>query len=159
MQHNGSVTCVKFIFSERAGGPSFQLVSCGADKNFILRQIQPKSRKTHEFSSVKTFLSAFQQGKTTIELDITVASTVTSKTPLFDLEIDTNGKHVLLACQDACIRVYNISNGKHSKTLRNSQNISDSQSTFIKMAVDPSGYYVAGKILSGVASIIIFIWK
>jgi len=52
-------------------------------------------------------------------LEARVNSTVTSKTPLFDLDTDTNGKHVLVACQDACVRVYNVSSGKHSKTLRN----------------------------------------
>jgi len=71
-----------------------------------------------------------------------VSSVVTSKTPLFDLELDPAGKHVLVACQDACVRVYNVSTGKHSKTLR-SNNPNIVLGTIIKVTLDPSGYYVA----------------
>ena len=144
-QHTGSVTCVKFIFSERVDPPVFQLVSCGADKNLILREFVPKKGQADDFASEKKFLAAVQNGSLATDLDVQVTSIVTSKTPLFDLETDANGKHALVACQDACIRVYNVVNGKHSKTLRNSASQSQGASlpSFIKVSCDPTYAYVA----------------
>ena len=43
---------------------------------------------------------------------------VTGKTTLYDMELDLSRKHILTACQDRSIRVYNVSNGKHSKTFK-----------------------------------------
>jgi hypothetical protein len=36
------------------------------------------------------------------------------------MEVDCSQKHVLTACQDRNIRVYNVSSGKHSKTFKGS---------------------------------------
>lgn len=45
---------------------------------------------------------------------------VAGKTTLYDMEIDCTQKHVITACQDRNIRVYNINSGKHSKTFEGS---------------------------------------
>lgn len=42
------------------------------------------------------------------------------KTTLYDMEVDSSQKHVLTACQDRNIRVYNVTTGKHSKTFKGS---------------------------------------
>lgn len=42
------------------------------------------------------------------------------KTTLYDMEVDSGQKHVLTACQDRNIRVYNVTTGKHSKTFKGS---------------------------------------
>ena len=42
------------------------------------------------------------------------------KTTLYDMEVDVSHKHVITACQDRNIRVYNVSSGKHSKTFKGS---------------------------------------
>ena len=36
------------------------------------------------------------------------------------MEADQSQKHILTACQDRNVRVYNTSTGKHSKTFRGS---------------------------------------
>ena len=36
------------------------------------------------------------------------------------MEVDSGQKHILTACQDRNIRVYNVSSGKHSKTYKGS---------------------------------------
>jgi WD40 repeat protein len=122
------------------------VVSCGADKTLVLRQLVPKSGGgTERFSTERSFLSALEEGELIGNLEVRVGAIVTSKTPLFDLDTDGNGKHVLVACQDASVRVYNVSSGKHSKTLRNPALAAHGGTvpTIIKVTVDPSGYYVA----------------
>lgn len=42
------------------------------------------------------------------------------KTTLYDMEVDSGQKHVLTACQDRNIRVYNVTTGKHNKTFKGS---------------------------------------
>ena len=42
------------------------------------------------------------------------------KTTLYDMEVDCGQKHILTACQDRNIRVYNVANAKHSKTFKGS---------------------------------------
>lgn len=42
------------------------------------------------------------------------------KTTLYDMEVDSGQKHVLTACQDRNIRVYNVATGKHNKTFKGS---------------------------------------
>ncbi|KAF4524053.1 hypothetical protein B566_EDAN013207 [Ephemera danica] len=68
------------------------MASCGADKSIIFRQLQPFAR----------------------------GHNVAGKTTLYDMEVDAGQKHVLTACQDRNIRVYNVSSGKHSKTFKGS---------------------------------------
>lgn len=36
------------------------------------------------------------------------------------MEVDCGQKYILTACQDRNIRVYNVANGKHSKTFKGS---------------------------------------
>ena len=124
---------------------TLHIVSCGADKTLVLRHLTPKNGASEKFSTERSFFSALEQGELVGNLEVVVNSIVTSKTPLFDLDTDANGKHVLVACQDACVRVYNVSSGKHSKTLRNPAMTQQGGSvpTIIKVTVDPSGYYVA----------------
>ncbi|KMQ93819.1 mitogen-activated protein kinase-binding protein 1 [Lasius niger] len=62
------------------------------------------------------------------------------KTTLYDMEVDSGQKHVLTACQDRNIRVYNVTTGKHNKTFKGS--VSDDGS-LIKVVLDASGIYVA----------------
>lgn len=45
---------------------------------------------------------------------------IAGKTTLYDMEVDSGQKHILTACQDRNIRVYNVSSGKHSKTYKGS---------------------------------------
>lgn len=45
---------------------------------------------------------------------------VAGKTTLYDMEVDSGQKHILTACQDRNIRVYNVNSGKHSKTFKGS---------------------------------------
>lgn len=51
------------------------------------------------------------------------------------MEVDAGQKHVLTACQDRNIRVYNATSGKHSKTFKGS--VSEDGS-LIKVFIDPS---------------------
>lgn len=44
---------------------------------------------------------------------------ISGKTTFYDMEIDPKQKHILIACQDRNIRVYN-SYGKHTKTFKGS---------------------------------------
>lgn len=129
------MTSVKFLISDRTIPTSVHVISCGADKNLVFRQLICKGS---EQADPLDLLQADYAG----EVEVHVSSVVTSKTPLFDLELDSGGKHVLVACQDACVRVYNVLSGKHSKTLR-SNNPNIVLATIIKVTVDPSGYYVA----------------
>ncbi|CAG7784804.1 unnamed protein product [Allacma fusca] len=145
-EHTGSVTSVKFLFSERTSPPSLQVISCGADKNLVFRQIVFKKNFINNADDLteRTFLKAAMHMDFSSNVEVQVNSVVTSKTPLFDLETDSSGKHVLVACQDASVRVYNVSSGKHSKTLRSVSNNSNANiGTIIKVTLDPSGYFVA----------------
>lgn len=45
---------------------------------------------------------------------------IAGKTTLYDMEVDSGQKHILTACQDRNIRVYNVNSGKHSKTYKGS---------------------------------------
>lgn len=137
-EHKGSVTSVKFLISDRTIPQSLHVISCGADKNLVFRQLMCKGSDQGSMADPLEMLKPDWSG----DMEVHVTSVVTSKTPLFDLELDSGGKHVLVACQDACVRVYNVSTGKHSKTLR-SNNPNVVLGTIIKVTVDPSGYYVA----------------
>nr|CAD7458549.1 unnamed protein product [Timema tahoe] len=65
---------------------------------------------------------------------------VAGKTTLYDMEVDSGQKHILTACQDRSIRVYNVNTGKHSKSFKGS--ISEDGS-LIKVVLDNSGIYAA----------------
>lgn len=48
------------------------------------------------------------------------------------MEVDSNHKHVLTACQDRNIRVYNTQTGKHTKTFKGS---ASDEGTLIKVCI------------------------
>jgi len=45
---------------------------------------------------------------------------IVGKTTFYDMESDQSQKHILTACQDRSVRVYNTSTGKNSKTFKGS---------------------------------------
>lgn len=45
---------------------------------------------------------------------------ISGKTTFYDMEIDLQQKHIMTACQDRNIRIYNTSSGKHTKTFKGS---------------------------------------
>ncbi|XP_025993877.1 mitogen-activated protein kinase-binding protein 1 isoform X7 [Solenopsis invicta] len=116
--HSSSITAVRF-FNQLNQINQIQMVSCGADKSIIFRQLQSTPGGMPQFARGRN-----AQGKTT----------------LYDMEVDSGQKHVLTACQDRNIRVYNVTTGKHSKTFKGS--VSDDGS-LIKVVLDASGIYVA----------------
>ncbi|KAG7212590.1 hypothetical protein KM043_012885 [Ampulex compressa] len=116
--HSSSITAVRF-FNQTNQGNQIQMVSCGADKSIIFRQLQSTPGGAPQFARGHN-----AQGKTT----------------LYDMEVDSGQKHVLTACQDRNIRVYNVATGKHSKTFKGSVG---EDGSLIKVVLDASGIYVA----------------
>ncbi|XP_043289127.1 mitogen-activated protein kinase-binding protein 1 isoform X8 [Venturia canescens] len=116
--HSSSITAVRF-FSQNNQADQIQMVSCGADKSIIFRQLQSMPDSPPQFARGHN-----AQGKTT----------------LYDMEVDSGQKHVLTACQDRNIRVYNVTTGKHSKTFKGSVG---EDGSLIKVVLDASGIYVA----------------
>ncbi|XP_020714227.1 uncharacterized protein LOC101454210 isoform X3 [Ceratitis capitata] len=108
--HSSSITSIRFVGS----GLSFQMISCGADKSIMFRTFQG---------------NIFLRGTNT-----------SGKTTLYDMEVDSNAKHILTACQDRNIRVYGTQNAKHTKTFKGSHS---DEGSLIKLSLDPSGIYVA----------------
>ncbi|XP_023288877.1 mitogen-activated protein kinase-binding protein 1 isoform X2 [Orussus abietinus] len=116
--HSSSITAVRF-FNQTNQPNQIQMVSCGADKSIIFRQLQATPGGFPQFARGHN-----AQGKTT----------------LYDMEVDSGQKHVLTACQDRNIRVYNVTTGKHSKTFKGSVG---EDGSLIKVVLDASGIYVA----------------
>ncbi|KAK2583707.1 hypothetical protein KPH14_009627 [Odynerus spinipes] len=116
--HSSSITAVRF-FNQTNQSNQLQMVSCGADKSIIFRQLQSTPGGMPQFARGHN-----AQGKTT----------------LYDMEVDSGQKHVLTACQDRNIRVYNVTTGKHSKTFKGSVG---EDGSLIKVVLDSSGIYVA----------------
>lgn len=108
--HSSSITSVRFIGS----GLQFQMISCGADKSIIFRHFQNNQ---------------FLRG-----------NNCSGKTTLYDMEVDSNSKHILTACQDRSIRVYGTQNAKHTKTFKGSPS---DDGSLIKLSLDASGIYIA----------------
>lgn len=108
--HSSSITSVKFI----GVGSVFQMVSCGADKSIIFR--------------------TFQNGQ------FLRGNNCSGKNTLYDMEIDSNSKHILTACQDRNIRIYGTQNAKHTKTFKGSHS---DEGSLIKLSLDLSGIYIA----------------
>ncbi|XP_053594932.1 mitogen-activated protein kinase-binding protein 1 isoform X1 [Microplitis demolitor] len=115
--HSSSITAVRFFKTTQSD--KIQMVSCGADKSIIFRQLQMTPGGSPQFVRDHN-----AQGKTT----------------LYDMEVDSGQKHVLTACQDRNIRVYNVATGKHSKTFKGSVG---EDGSLIKVVLDASGIYVA----------------
>ncbi|XP_039299176.1 mitogen-activated protein kinase-binding protein 1 [Nilaparvata lugens] len=108
--HSSSITAVRFLNTQN----QLQMVSCGADKSIIFRQLQG---------------GQFSRGHN-----------AAGKTTLYDMEVDCMQKHILTACQDRNIRVYSINSGKHTKTFKGSVG---EDGSLIKVSLDPSGIIVA----------------
>ncbi|XP_069702772.1 mitogen-activated protein kinase-binding protein 1-like isoform X3 [Periplaneta americana] len=114
--HSSSITAVRFLNTH----DQLQMVSCGADKSIIFRQLQGTPGGTQ---------CQFARGHN-----------IAGKTTLYDMEVDSGQKHILTACQDRNIRVYNVSSGKHSKTYKGSVG---EDGSLIKVVLDSSGIYSA----------------
>ncbi|XP_046383453.1 mitogen-activated protein kinase-binding protein 1 isoform X1 [Ischnura elegans] len=115
--HSSSITAVRFLNMHG----QLQMVSCGADKSIIFRQLQSSGSPDNPWQ--------FSRGHN-----------VAGKTTLYDMEVDSGQKHVLTACQDRNIRVYNVGSGKHSKTFKGSVG---EDGSLIKVVLDASGIYAA----------------
>ncbi|XP_066252026.1 uncharacterized protein Wdr62 isoform X1 [Euwallacea similis] len=112
--HSSSITAVRFLNQTN----NLQMVSCGADKSLIFRSLEEMN------------------GRMQFARD----HNATGKTTLYDMEVDTNQKHVLTACQDRNVRVYSVNNGKHTKTFKGS---TGDDGSLIKVVLDRSGIYLA----------------
>lgn len=94
--HSSSITAVRFLSTASS---ALQMVSCGADKSIIFRQLAGTPQGAPQFS----------RGQNAI-----------GKATLYDMDVDTGQKHVLTACQDRNVRVYSVQNGKHTKSFKGS---------------------------------------
>ncbi|XP_013176440.1 PREDICTED: mitogen-activated protein kinase-binding protein 1-like isoform X2 [Papilio xuthus] len=123
-EHSSSITAVRFL-SSSAG---LQMVSCGADKTILFRQLKTTQDGSYQFAR---------------------GQNVSGRTTLYDMEVDAGGRHILTACQDRNVRVYSAAHGRHTKTFRGT---TAEDGTLIKVALDSSGIYLAtsstDKILS-----------
>jgi len=114
--HSSSITAVRFLPGQNSDG--IQMVSCGADKSIIFRDVNT--------------------GPDGISLSR--ANHIVGKTTLYDMELDRAGKHILTACQDRNIRVYSVAGAKQTKTFKGS---ASEDGTLIKVVLDRSGIYCA----------------
>ncbi|XP_045770554.1 mitogen-activated protein kinase-binding protein 1 isoform X6 [Maniola jurtina] len=123
-EHSSSITAVRFLSS----GSGLQMVSCGADKTILFRQLRTTQDGSYQFAR---------------------GQNVSGRTTLYDMEVDAGGRHILTACQDRNVRVYSAAHGRHTKTFRGT---TAEDGTLIKVALDSSGIYLAtsstDKILS-----------
>lgn len=108
--HSSSITSIKFV----GAGLNFQMISCGVDKSILFRQYQNNQ---------------FHRGVH-----------CSGKSTLYDMEVDSNSKHIMTACQDRNIRVYSTQNAKHTKTFKGSHS---DEGSLVKLSLDPSGIYLA----------------
>lgn len=92
--HSSSITAVRFLNQ----GNHTQMVSCGADKSLIFRSLDEQSGKPQ----------------------FTREHNASGKSTLYDMEVDTGHKHVLTACQDRNVRIYNVNTGKYTKSFKGS---------------------------------------
>ncbi|CAH0761745.1 unnamed protein product [Diatraea saccharalis] len=122
--HSSSITAVRFLNS----GGGLQMVSCGADKTILFRQLRTMQDGSYQFAR---------------------GQNVSGRSTLYDMEVDAGGRHILTACQDRNVRVYSAAHGRHTKTFRGT---TAEDGTLIKVALDSSGIYLAtsstDKILS-----------
>ncbi|XP_072948676.1 mitogen-activated protein kinase-binding protein 1-like [Epargyreus clarus] len=123
-EHSSSITAVRFLSSNNG----LQMVSCGADKTILFRQLRTTADGSYQFAR---------------------GQNVSGRTTLYDMEVDAGGRHILTACQDRNVRVYSAAHGRHTKTFRGT---TAEDGTLIKVALDNSGIYLAtsstDKILS-----------
>jgi mitogen-activated protein kinase binding protein 1 len=63
---------------------------------------------------------SFEQANGNSQVQFARGHNIVGKTTFYDMESDQSQKHILTACQDRSVRVYNTSTGKHSKTFKGS---------------------------------------
>ncbi|XP_057678676.1 mitogen-activated protein kinase-binding protein 1-like isoform X1 [Corythoichthys intestinalis] len=114
-EHSSSITAVRFA---AASDGKVRLISCGADKSIYFRTAHASEGRTE-----------FRCCHHTVR-----------KTTLYDMGVDPCSKHAAVGCQDRCIRIFNVNNGKQKKLFKGS--LSDDGS-LLKVQIDPSGQYVA----------------
>ncbi|XP_029302566.1 WD repeat-containing protein 62 isoform X2 [Cottoperca gobio] len=112
--HSASITAVKFT----GESPEVRMVSCGADKSIYFQTAEqtaggPLFSRSHH---------------------------VVEKTTLYDMDLDSSRTHVVIACQDRNVRVYNVETGKLKKCLKGS---SSDEGALLKVQMDPSGSFFA----------------
>ncbi|XP_023335709.1 mitogen-activated protein kinase-binding protein 1 isoform X3 [Eurytemora carolleeae] len=115
--HSSSITAVRFLPNQ--GQEGIQMVSCGADKSIIFRDVNTED----------------SQG-----ISLNRVNHIVGKTTLYDMELDRSGKHILTACQDRSIRVYSVAGAKQTKSFKGS---ASEDGTLIKVVLDRSGIYCA----------------
>ena len=115
--HSSSITAVKFVGNK--SNKTLQMISCGADKSLIFRKGVENNGQSFNFLREHH---------------------VVGKTTLYDMEVDVDENHVLTACQDRMIRVYDVITGKNTSNFKGSQG---DDGTLIKIALDPSGAFIA----------------
>ncbi|XP_041850150.1 WD repeat-containing protein 62 isoform X2 [Melanotaenia boesemani] len=108
--HSSSITAVRFT----GENPEVRMVSCGADKSIYFQASEGLSfsRRHH----------------------------VVEKTTLYDMDLDSSRTHVVVACQDRNVRVYDVETGKMKKCLKGS---SSDDGALLKVQMDPSGSFFA----------------
>ncbi|XP_049883653.1 mitogen-activated protein kinase-binding protein 1 isoform X3 [Pectinophora gossypiella] len=113
--HSSSITAVRFLNP----GTGLQMVSCGADKTILFRQLRTGPDGGYQFVRLQN---------------------VSGRSTLYDMEVDAGARHVLAACQDRAVRVYSAAHARHTKTFRGTPT---DDGTLIKVALDNSGIYLA----------------
>ncbi|XP_056150161.1 mitogen-activated protein kinase-binding protein 1-like [Lampris incognitus] len=113
-EHSSSITAVRFAANDN----KVRLISCGADKSIYFRTAHRTDRGT-EFRR---------------------SHHVVRKTTLYDMGVDPTCKYAAVGCQDRCIRIFNISNGKQKKLYKGSLS---EDGSLLRVQTDPSGQYVA----------------
>ncbi|XP_068173513.1 WD repeat-containing protein 62-like isoform X2 [Antennarius striatus] len=112
--HSAAVTAVAFT----GESPEVRMVSCGADKSIYFQRAEQATEGV-------SFLRSHH---------------VVEKTTLYDMDRDPTGAHVIVACQDRNVRVYDVQTGKLKKCLKGS---SGDEGALLKVHLDPSGAFLA----------------
>ncbi|XP_014000223.2 mitogen-activated protein kinase-binding protein 1 isoform X1 [Salmo salar] len=113
-EHSSSITAVRFAANDN----KVRMISCGADKSIYFRT-------AHRTAGGTEFRRSHH---------------VVRKTTLYDMDVEPSCKYAAVGCQDRCIRIFNISNGKQKTFYKGSQT---EDGSLLKVQTDPSGQYVA----------------
>ncbi|XP_069572308.1 mitogen-activated protein kinase-binding protein 1-like [Brachyistius frenatus] len=113
-EHSSSITAVRFAANDN----KVRMISCGADKSIYFHTAHKSDRGTE-----------FRRSHHLVR-----------KTTLYDMGVDATCKYTAVACQDRCIRIFNISSGKQKKIYKGSLS---EDGSLLRVQIDPSGQYVA----------------
>ncbi|XP_068198768.1 mitogen-activated protein kinase-binding protein 1-like isoform X2 [Antennarius striatus] len=113
-EHSSSITAIRFAANDN----SVKVISCGADKSIYFHTAHMTDGGTE-----------FRRSHHLVR-----------KTTLYDMGIDPTCKYAAVACQDRCIRIFNISSGKQKKLYKGSLS---EDGSLLRVQLDPSGQYVA----------------